>query len=34
MISIDLPGMVSDATRDLPQQFIKDTFSNILVTGE
>jgi len=31
--SLDLPGMVSDATRDLPQQFIKDTFSNILVTG-
>lgn len=31
--SLDLPGMIARATQDLPQEFIKDCFSNILVTG-
>ncbi|XP_023323078.1 uncharacterized protein LOC111697341 isoform X2 [Eurytemora carolleeae] len=31
--SLDLPNMVVEATRDLPQKFIKDCFSNILITG-
>jgi hypothetical protein len=31
--SLDLPGMVQEATKDLPDHLIKDCFSNILVTG-
>jgi len=31
--SLDLASMLVDATRDLPAQFIKDCFSNILMTG-
>lgn len=32
--SLDLPGMVSEATKDLPKHLIKDCFSHILITGE
>jgi hypothetical protein len=32
--SLDLPGMVQEATKDLPEHVIKDCFSNILVTGQ
>ena len=31
--SLGLPVMVKEATKDLPQQLIKDCFSNILITG-
>lgn len=31
--SLDLPGMVAEAAKDLPAQYIKDCFSHILVTG-
>ena len=31
--SLDLPGMVQEATKDLPDHLVKDCFSNILVTG-
>ena len=30
--SLGLPVMVKEATKDLPQQLIKDCFSNILIT--
>ena len=32
--SLDLPGMVQEATKDLPDHLVKDCFSNILVTGK
>ena len=32
--SLDLPAMVQEATRDLPDYLIKDCFSRILLTGE
>ena len=32
--SLDLPGMVAEATRDLPEYYVKECFSNILVTGK
>ena len=32
--SLDLPGMVQEATKDLPDHLVKDCFSNILITGE
>ena len=31
--SLDLPAMIAAATQDLPHEFVKDCFSNILVTG-
>ena len=31
--SLGLPVMVKEATKDLPQQLVKDCFSNILITG-
>jgi len=31
--ALDLPNMIVDATRDLPQEFVKDCFSHILLTG-
>ncbi len=31
--SLDLPGMVNEATKDLPDYLLKDCFSNILITG-
>jgi len=31
--SLDLPDMIAKATQDLPHTFVKDCFSNILVTG-
>jgi hypothetical protein len=32
--SLDLPGMVQEATKDLPDHLVKDCFSNILITGK
>ena len=32
--SLDLPAMVQEATRDLPDYLVKDCFSRILLTGE
>jgi hypothetical protein len=32
--SLDLPAMVKEATRDLPDYLIKDCFSHILLSGE
>ena len=31
--SLDLAGMIMEATKDLPSQFLKDCFSHILVQG-
>ena len=31
--SLDLPGMVKEAVRDLPDSLLKDCFSHILLTG-
>jgi hypothetical protein len=31
--SLELPAMVQEATRDLPDYLIKDCFSHILITG-
>ena len=32
--SLDLPGMVVECTRDLPDHVLKECFSNILITGK
>lgn len=32
-MSLDLPSLIADATRDLPSHCVKDCFSNILITG-
>lgn len=32
--SLDLPGMVQEAVRDLPDPLLKDCFSHILLTGK
>jgi len=32
-MSLDLPTLIADATRDLPGHYVKDCFSNILITG-
>ena len=32
--SLDLPGMVVECTRDLPDVVLKECFSNILITGK
>ena len=32
--SLDLAGMIVEATKDLPSQFLKDCFSHILVQGQ
>ena len=32
--SLDLPGMVTEATKDLERHLIKDCFSHILITGK
>lgn len=32
-VSLDLPNMIVEATRDLPQEYVKDCFSHILLTG-
>jgi hypothetical protein len=31
--SLDLPGMVNEATKDLPDELLKECFSHILITG-